>query len=114
MERRSPNRKLSLVQEAALLAYINRMDRLDCSALIHQVHSAAKRILYMATRNGEEPPTLGRDQTTRFIASNPSCYKVKQKPLKINRAVITNPIAISKWYMLYYNIVDIYQIQDAD
>jgi hypothetical protein len=61
MERRSPNRKLSPVQEAALLAYINRIDRLGCSALIHQVHSAAERILYMATHNGEEPSTLGRD-----------------------------------------------------
>jgi hypothetical protein len=76
MERRSPNRKLSPAQEAALLAYINRIDRLGCSALIHQVHSAAERILYMATHNGEEPSTLGRDWTTRFIASNP-CHKVK-------------------------------------
>ena len=114
MERRSPNRKLSPAQEAALLAYIDRMDRLGCSTLIHQVHNAAERILCMATRNGEEPPTLGRDQTTRFIVSNPSCYKVKQKPLKIDCAVATNPIAINEWYKLYYNVVDIYQIQDAD
>jgi hypothetical protein len=61
MERRSPNRKLSLAQEAALLAYIDRIDRLGCSALIHQVHSAAKRILCIATRDGKEPPTLRRD-----------------------------------------------------
>src|ERR1700723_1894418 len=68
----------------------------------------------MATRDGEEPPTLGRDWTTRFIASNPSCYKVKQKPLEIDRAVATDPIAINEWYELYHDVVDIHQIQDAD
>ena len=114
MERRSPNRKLNPAQEAALLAYINRMDRLGCSALIYQVHGTAKRILCIATRNSEEPPTLRRNWTTRFIASNPSYYKVKQKPLKIDYAVITNPIAISEWYKLYYNVVDIHQIQNTD
>lgn len=108
MERRSPNRKLSLAQEAALLAYIDCMDRLGCSALIHQVHSAAERILRMATRDSEEPPTLGRDWTTRFIVSNPSCHKVKQKPLEIDRAVATDPIAISEWYELYHDVVDIH------
>ena len=35
IERRSPNRRLSPVQEAALLAYIDYIDRLGCSALIH-------------------------------------------------------------------------------
>ena len=104
IERRSPNRKLSPVQEAALLIYIDRIDYLGCSTLIHQVHNTAKRILRIATRDGEEPPTLGRDWTTRFIASNPSCYKVKQKPLKIDRAVITDPITINEWYKLYYDI----------
>jgi hypothetical protein len=108
MERCSPNCKLSPVQEAVLLAYINCIDRLGCSALIHQVHSTAERILRMATRDGEEPFTLGRDWTTRFIISNPSYYKVKQKPLKIDCAVITNPIAINEWYELYHNIVDIH------
>jgi hypothetical protein len=90
------------------------MDRLGCSALIHQVHSAAEWILYIATRDGKEPPTLRHDWTMWFIASNPFYYKVKQKPLEINCAVITDPIAINEWYKLYYNIVDIHQIQDAD
>jgi hypothetical protein len=55
----------------------------------------------MATCDGKEPPTLRRDWTTRFIASNPFYYKVKQKPLKINYAIVTDPIAINKWYKLY-------------
>ena len=35
MERRSPNHKLSPAQEAALLTYIDCMDHLSCSTLIH-------------------------------------------------------------------------------
>ena len=88
MEQRGPNRKLSLVQEAALLAYVDCIDCLGCSTLIYQVHSAAEWILYMVTRDGEEPPTLRCDWITQFITSNPSCYKVKQKPLKIDCAVV--------------------------
>ena len=104
MERRSPNCKLSPVQETALFVYINCIDRFSCSTLIHQVHSAAKQILYIAICDSEEPPTLRRNQTIWFITSNPSYYKVKQKPLEIDRTVITDPIAINKWYKLYYDV----------
>ena len=114
MEQHSPNCKLSPAQEAALLAYIDCMDCLGCSALIHQVHSAAERILCMAMCDSEEPPTLGCDWTMQFIASNPSCHKVKQKPLEIDYAVATDPIAISEWYELYHDVVDIHQIQDTN
>jgi hypothetical protein len=62
----------------------------------------------MAMCNSKEPPTLRCNWTTQFIISNPFCYKVKQKPLKINYIVTTDPITINKWYELYYNVVDIY------
>ena len=62
----------------------------------------------MAMHDGEKPFTLGRDWIMQFIASNPFCHKVKQKPFKINCAVVTDPIAINKWYELYHDVMDIH------
>ena len=114
MEQYSLNYKLSLVQEAALLVYIDCIDCLGCSTFIYQVYSAAERILYIVMRDGEKPSTFKRNWTMWFIISNPSYYKVKQKPLEINYTVVTDPIAINKQYKLYYNVINIHQIQDAD
>ena len=61
MEQYSFNYKLSLAQEAALFVYINCIDYFSYSALIHQVYSITKRILYIAMYDGEEPFTFRRD-----------------------------------------------------
>ena len=58
----------------------------------------------MAIYDSKEPPTLRHNWITWFITSNPSYYKVKQKPFEIDRTVITDPIAINKWYKLYYDV----------
>jgi hypothetical protein len=77
-----------------LLSYIDRIDRLRVSALFHQVHNCAQRILKLHAPDGTKLPTLRRDWTKRFLKRNLIVYKVKQKPIEINRAAINDPAAI--------------------
>ncbi|KAF2807474.1 uncharacterized protein BDZ99DRAFT_523087 [Mytilinidion resinicola] len=63
MKRPGSNKKLDIHQEATVLAYINRMDRIGTAALFHQVHNAAQRILKLHAPHGTVPVTLGRDWT---------------------------------------------------
>lgn len=46
------------MQELMLLAYISRMDQIGTSALLHQVHAAAERILVLHAPPSTEPPSL--------------------------------------------------------
>ena len=95
MERKGSNRKLSDYQEAMVLAYIDRMDRIGTAPLLHQVHNAAQRILKLHAPEGTEPPTLGRDWTKNFVKRHKdTTHKVKTKPMEIDRAAAHDPIDI--------------------
>jgi hypothetical protein len=66
-QRPDSNKKLSNHQEEMLPSYIDRMDRIGTTPLIHQVHDAAQRVPFLHAPEGTKPPTLGRDWTKNFV-----------------------------------------------
>ena len=103
LETGANNCRLPEEAEQALLGYINRMDSIGTCALFPQVHNAAQRLLWMERPN--DPP-LGRDWVTHFIQRYPQAKKMKQKPIELQRAAASDPVAIQQWFKSYKKIVD--------
>jgi hypothetical protein len=111
MQRPGSNKKLNSMQEQMLLAYIERMDCIGTYALIHQVHAAAKRILVLHAQPSTEPASLGRDWTKNFVKRyKETLYKVRQKPIEVERAASNDLNKIAEWYTLYKDIKAKYSI----
>ena len=115
MQRPGSNKKLNSMQEQMLLAYIERMDRIGTYALIHQVHAAAERILVLHAQPGTEPASLGRDWTKNFVKRHKeTLYKVRQKPIEVERAASNDSNEIAEWYTSYKDIKAKYGILPCD
>lgn len=94
-----PGRKLINTQEAAIISYCARLDRINTSARVAQIEGAANLLL---ARMHEDPTTtpavVGKHWTRRFLTRHPELHKVKQKPLDLLRHTIHDPQALLRFF----------------
>lgn len=110
MSRPGVNQRLDADGERSLRAYIQRCDNLGIPALGPQLKNA---ILNLADPEGRAHP-IGDHWVARWLARNPDCRRVKQKPQELERmAHSTVDLYSDHFRKLKQCIVD-HGIQPAD
>jgi Tc5 transposase DNA-binding domain len=92
------NYKLSDVQEAALIQYIRTLDEIGMGIRQEQLVSTANSILKQDYIGGGESPVVGEHWSYRFLHRHPELYKMKQKPIELERKIAHDPVLIRDWF----------------
>ena len=113
MERPGSKQRLNAQQGLAIRQYINRCDLLGIPALYLQVKSAIQRILDIDDPSGNAPP-LGKSFITRWLARNPDCRRVKQKPQELSRVAQNTEGVYTQHFEALHEGINDYSKQAAD
>ncbi|KAE8213290.1 hypothetical protein CF319_g9184 [Tilletia indica] len=99
------NRKLTELQEKALLEYIAILDRLEISARMSLIQASADQLLRDAHQDSNTtPPVVGKNWVKNFMKRHPQVHRVKQKPREISR-MTQDRENLSWWFKKLENVV---------
>jgi Tc5 transposase DNA-binding domain len=105
--RKAANPKLSAVQEASLLRYILSLDEIGHSVRYDQISR-------VANANSDPASSVGQHWARRFLSRHPELYRVKQKPLELERKLAYNPEVLSNWFERTRQLQKKYAVQTED
>jgi Tc5 transposase DNA-binding domain len=96
--RKPVNCKLSEVQEAALIQYIQTLDGISTGVRPEQVISTANSILREDFISDGTPSVVSECWPHRFFKRYPVLNMMKQKPIELERKAAHEPILIADWF----------------
>ena len=107
-------RRLKPDQESTLYMYIKKLDSLNIPARLHMVQIAANFILYQTAPVSEPPPLIGSYWTKRRLNRQPDLFKVRRKPLAVERTNAHDLDLLMAHYTKYEEVIDEYSIDPQD
>lgn len=107
---KAPNATLSQAQERGLVDYIDFLDTKGSKARLHEVRTAANRILY----NSGQDQCVSDHFVPCFLKKHPEFLVRKQKPLVIARKNAHDLDALQKCFWEYKRLQQEYRILDDD
>lgn len=116
MQRKPTKTKLTAEQEEGLKTYLLRLDEIGLSAKVDHIRGLANSILAKAHAGeaGEDPPTVGYHWPKRFLDRMDGLYKVKEKPLDIQRLISHDCEGLLDWYSRFERLRQQYGVVDED
>ena len=110
---RSPNRRLLLTEEQALVAWILDLDRRGFPPQIIDVRRMAD-VLVAARGEQPSPSSLDKLWVSRFIKAQPELQTKWNRKRNVQRALAEDPVTIQAWYQLIQDTYQEYGILDED
>src|SRR5436305_139620 len=101
--------KLDPIQEKVLLQYIIDQDAQGFPLRLSSVEDIAN--LLLKSRDGKP---VGKLWARRFVDAQPTLKTKFSRPYDYQRALCEDPEVISKWFVLLWNIIAKYRIQEGD
>jgi hypothetical protein len=96
--RKPVNYKLSPIQEAALIQYIQTLDKIGVRVHLDQLLNIANVILKHNYIGDGEPNVMSEQWSQRFLDQYLELHKMKQKPIKLIRKLAYNPAILLNWF----------------
>lgn len=106
------NKRLTDGEEAAIIEYLNRLDRLGAAATREMLRGAANYLLKQ--REGSDFKPLGAHWIARFLKRHPDYQVRTQKAMEKDRKQAENRSNISLWYQELSEMIDYYGINRED
>jgi hypothetical protein len=111
----SPNRKLTLTEETALVKWILDMDTRGMPPTQALVQEMAELLLRERVQNASSPaPKLGQHWVQRFITRYPELKTQYNRKYDYQRAKCEDPEVIRAWFRLVQNTIAKYGVVDED
>ena len=111
--RPSTNKLLNDAQERAVRSYLARCDKLGMPAMVPQLKGAIQRILDLNHPDGKAP-SIGQHFITSWLAANPDCKRIKQKPKEINWVAANSRKVYKDHFKEFKTVVHEYGITQGD
>ena len=112
--RKPVNHKLSAVQEASLLRYILSLDEIGHTIRYDQISSLANAILAEDHTNNDSASSVDHHWARRFLNRHPELYKVKQKPLELERKLVHDSGVLLDWFERFRQLRERYSVQNEN
>jgi Tc5 transposase DNA-binding domain len=108
------NKRLSEVQERALLQYILTLDEIGQSIRYDYVSSIANGMLKEDHQGSGSAPVVGQHWAQRFLNRHPELHKAKQKPLELQWKLAHDPEVLKNWFGRFQALSEKYGVYNED
>jgi Tc5 transposase DNA-binding domain len=112
--RKPVNYKLSEVQEATLIKWIQTLDEIGVGLRLYQLLNTANSILKQDYIGDGEPPVVSVEWPRRFIERQPDLHKMRQKPIELVRKLAHDPEVILGWFQRFQALCIQFGVYDED
>ncbi|KAF5844087.1 hypothetical protein GGP41_001475 [Bipolaris sorokiniana] len=118
------NRKLSNVQEASLVYYLDAVDAVGFGVTKYMVEAQANHLLKQAFEDAidsepdildpAEPPVVGQDWARCWLKRHTKYTRLRSQPIELTRKLAQALEALQRWFTQLKELVDLLGIQEED